>query len=158
MSETDEFRLCIELLRGCSGNLLRYGDDPIPPEVADTYARHIAARELGSLPKSIVIEAAWCRSALTASEDDRVRVECIQQLLNSRSTLLEAVLFGLLFDADHEIRIASIEGLHLMRSANLELAARLLSYDQNVAVRDLANRAAAGDDIDLYHLDLPTRD
>lgn len=155
MTRKTEIELCYELIRGSQEVPNHYTDDPIPASLSIDYGKRIAAEELGALPRSIVIDAALCRAALTSNEDDRVRTEAVQQLLNSRSHLLEGVLFALLFDDDPEMRKAAVEGLVLARSDNLTLALAVLSDDKADPVYTLAARAANGEDIEVYQLDHP---
>lgn len=152
----EELKMCIALLYGDELPIAKQVDDPIPPELACDYGKILAARKLGVSLESIVAEAALCRCALTNDEDDRVRVECLQQLLNNRSHLLDAVLFGLLFDRDEEMRLAAIEGLALNRSANLKRAASVVTNDESERVRELMSKICSGQTISLYFLDVPT--
>ena len=149
-------QLCLDLLFGSSPEVARYQDDPISPELASDYGKLIAAKKLGECPRSIIVDSAFCRSALSSTEDDRVRIESLQQLLNSGSDLLEGVLFALLFDADEEMRRAAVEGITLSRRENLPLALEVLGHDESDAICMLAKHAITGQPIELYWLDSPS--
>lgn len=151
----EEFKMCIALLYGDELPIVKRDDDPISPDLASDYGKILAARKLGESFESIVSEAALCRCALTNDEDDRVRVECLQQLLNKRSHLLDAVLFGLLLDQDEQMRLAAIEGLTLNQSTNLKRAASIVATDESERVRELMAKICSGQPISLYFLDAP---
>jgi HEAT repeat protein len=150
----EEIQMCFSLLRGDELPIVKPVDDPISPQLASDYGKILTARKLGAALKSIITEAALCRCALTNDEDDRVRVECLQQLLNHRSHLLDAVLLGLLFDPDEEMRLAAIEGLALTRSANLKHAASIVANDKSERVRESMANISSGHPISLYFLDV----
>lgn len=149
-------QLCHDLLFGSSTEVARYQDDPISPELSSDYGKLIAARKLGKLPRSIIVDSAFCRAALSSTEDDRVRLESLQQLLNSGSALLDGVLFALLFDTDEEMRRAAVEGIALSRRESLPLALEVLGNDDSDAICMLAKQALTGQPIELYWLDSPS--
>ncbi|WP_442483774.1 hypothetical protein [Aeoliella sp. SH292] len=153
----EELSLCLRLLHG-DELLTSRSDGIIPIDLADGYGKVLAARELGKSLNSAAGQAALCRSAFAANEDDRVRIECVQQLLNNHSPLLETVLFGLLFDDDELMRLTAIEGLALSRSHEIAIAAAIVARDESIRVRELMERVLNGDAIDLFHLDPPTID
>lgn len=157
MSKENVVQLCRELLWGCSEELLQDNSPPMPPDLLDVYYRINSAKELAKHPRSIITEAAFLRSALSANEDDRIRIESVQQLINAGSPFIEAALFGLLFDEDEEMRLTAAEGLALMRSMNLELALEIISEDEFREIPDLLRKALEGnyDSIKLLHLDPP---
>lgn len=152
---SEELQFCRTLLCEEEGLYPVYANASLSPELAGDYGRIIAAQNLGKSLQTIAGEAVLCRIALTTDEDDRVRKECVQQLLNNESQFLEVVLFGLLFDDDEEMRLAAIEGLVLMKSGNIQLAASIVANDKSRKVRKLIEVATTGMSIDLYHLDPP---
>ncbi|QDT80800.1 hypothetical protein Mal35_42750 [Gimesia maris] len=157
MNENNVVRLCTELLWGCSEESLNDSSAPMPPYLLDVYSRINTAKELANHPMSIMVEAALLRSALTANEDDRIRIESVQQLLNIGSPFAEVVLFGLLFDEDEELRQTAVEGLVLIQSKNMELALSIISDDEFTEIPDTVRKALAGnhDSIKIYNLDPP---
>lgn len=157
MSKNNVVQLCTELIGGCSEESLNDSSPPMPPYLLDVYFRINSAKELAKHPDSIMATAALVRSALTTNEDDRIRIESVQQLLNTGSPFVEIVLFGLLFDKDEVMRQTAVEGLVLFRSKNLELALSVVSDDELKDVPDTVKKALAGDydSIKLYRLDPP---
>ncbi|WP_417388348.1 HEAT repeat domain-containing protein [Gimesia sp.] len=157
MREDQVIQLCKELLRGCSEESLDNNSSPMPSYLLDIYFRVNFAKELANHPMSIMISATLLRSALTANEDDRIRIESVQQLLNTDSPFVELVLFGLLFDEDELMRETAVEGLAVIRSQNLELALSIISDDEFTEIPDTLRKALAGeyDSIKLYHIDPP---
>jgi hypothetical protein len=151
-----EIQLCTHLLNGDDKQTPSYVDNPISPELANDYGKFFAARKLGESLETIVGEAALCRCALTSAEDDRVRVECIQQLLNNKSSLVEGTLFALLLDCDEDMQSAALEGLILAKSSHLDLAASIISGNESARINELMSMSLAGEPVDLYHLDVPT--
>jgi hypothetical protein len=97
-----------ELLTSHVSDLPFYAEDPIPIEVATTYARLLAAQTIGQeFSGNPFAEAILIRSTLASDDDDRVRVEALQQLLDTSSTHAESVMLALLLDSDEELRLAA---------------------------------------------------
>lgn len=150
--------LCRRLVHGEFDDLPQYAEDPVPAELSLDYAKQLLVKELAASLPSVVIEAAFLKVALTISESDQLRFDCVQQLLNSGSEMAESALFGLLLDSDEEMRIAGLEGLVLLQTGRMFAALELLSNDDSTTVRQLVKRIGAGESIPLYHLDPPTGD
>ena len=147
--------LCRRLVRGGFDDLPQPRDCPVPAEQVLDYAKQLLVKDLAAKLPSVVIEAAFSRIALTASESDNLRFDCIQELLNSGSAMAEPVLFGLLLDDDEEMRIAGLEGLVLLSTNRISIALELLSRDDSKTVRQLVKQIEHGDSIPLIHIDPP---
>lgn len=155
MKERSELDVCLELLGKTKVTPPDIPNPPIPEYLFDDYVRMLAADEVAKFPMSPLIEAVVCRAALTENEDDRVRTECVQRLMDSQCKSLETVLLGLLFDKYSDLRRTGLEGLFLIRSESLELAIDILDKDDSPRIKKLVHQIKNGQEIELYHLDAP---
>ena len=153
----DVLRKCKELTGRSSIDGFMPEPGIIPEVHLAAYARIAAAKDLGKEMPNSFAAAALARVALAQDEDDRVRVECVQQLLNSNFTGLELVLLALLFDEDDLMIVTAIEGLVLTHSPLLATVSSLLANSTSKSVRETAMRDLPNGDILLYHLDPPAR-
>jgi HEAT repeat protein len=146
-------KYCRELALGIV-DLPFYANPPIPHDLAVVYARRIAAQEIAKhFPNDPVGEAVLVRAALASEDDDRVRVEALQQLIVIGSSHAQSVMLALLFDQDEELRIAALEGLAIVKSPLLDRAAMLLVDDCSDDVSTLAQQIMNSEEIPLYKLD-----
>ena len=101
------------------------------------------------------MQAVLVRVAFNQSEDDRVRMAAVQELLNQNSIHLDLVLIGLLVDRDPEMRLAAVEGLFIRGGALIGYAAQVCENDESAEVRKAIARASSGMELGLFYLDPP---
>lgn len=148
-----EIQLCFKLVRrgfplsppGIIGS--------ISPDLMSDYETLFAANKILEEPISIISEAALVRTSMRYNEDDRIRTACVQKLLNSRSPVLECILFALLFDEDPAMQLTAVEGLVLIQSKHMNLAEKILAYDDSGDAYKTLLQHKNGKIINLYHLD-----
>ena len=149
-------KLCREVITGVVDNMPCDPDVPVPSDLVATYYRRDAAEDIGkNFCGHLFGEAALLRGALTGNDDDRVRIECLQHLVNNESTFAEIAFLALLLDDDPLLRLAALEGLVIIKSPHRDEAARLLKNDSDEDTATTAGTILAGRTIRLCELDAP---
>ena len=144
-----------EVLLGMRTGFCPDGQGVIPSSHMVVYSKIEAAEILGSVVDNPFACASLIRGSISQSEDDRVRVACVQQLLNGRVQGVEYVLLSLLFDEDEEMVKTGIEGLILINSDILKRYSHIFESSPHSLVRVSVAKFLKGEDTPIYKLDLP---